>query len=114
MKPFWLALLLAAHLLPAAERPNIVVILADDLGYGSLGCYGANPKLVQTPHLDRLLREARRNATAPKRVLSANRHDVVGIEAVLCPMIAMNPSPFPAAPSADKVPAKHPKRPSPA
>ena len=30
----------------AAERPNIVVILSDDYGYGSAGCYGANPALV--------------------------------------------------------------------
>ena len=35
-----------------AARPNVVFILADDLGYGDLGCYGA--KLVSTPNLDRL------------------------------------------------------------
>lgn len=41
---------------PAAPvRPNIVFILADDLGYGDLGCYGATD--VRTPHLDRLARE---------------------------------------------------------
>jgi len=49
----WPALTVAA---PA--RPNIVLILADDIGYGDLGCYGA--KRVQTPHLDRLAREGRR------------------------------------------------------
>jgi arylsulfatase A-like enzyme len=44
---------------PAARgKPNIVFILADDIGYGDLSCYGA--KLVQTPVLDRLAREGRR------------------------------------------------------
>ncbi|MDF1755559.1 MAG: sulfatase [Verrucomicrobiales bacterium] len=37
------------------ERPNIVFILADDLGYGDLGCYGCTD--IKTPHLDRLASE---------------------------------------------------------
>ena len=32
--------------------PNVVIILADDLGYGDLGCYGA--RNVETPNVDRL------------------------------------------------------------
>lgn len=36
----------------AADRPNIVFILADDMGYGDLGCYG-HPR-ARTPHLDAL------------------------------------------------------------
>ena len=37
----------------AAERPNIVVIMVDDLGYGDLSSYGAND--LKTPHVDALL-----------------------------------------------------------
>ena len=39
--------------LPKTElRPNIVLIVADDLGYGDLSCYGA--KRIQTPGMDRI------------------------------------------------------------
>lgn len=38
-----------------AERPNIIYIMADDLGYGDLQCYGQ--QIIQTPHIDQLARE---------------------------------------------------------
>ncbi|HLW67124.1 MAG TPA: arylsulfatase [Gemmataceae bacterium] len=38
--------------LPAADKPNIVFLLADDLGYGDLGCYGQ--KKIRTPNIDGL------------------------------------------------------------
>src|SRR4051812_20773339 len=49
------ALMLAAA--PAGElpKPNIVVLLCDDLGYGDLGCFG-HPR-IKTPEIDRLARE---------------------------------------------------------
>jgi len=40
------------HSAPAARRPNIVMIYADDVGYGDLGCYGGTG--VKTPNLDKL------------------------------------------------------------
>jgi arylsulfatase A len=42
----------------AAARPNLIVILADDLGWADLGCYGNT--FNETPHLDRLAREGMR------------------------------------------------------
>lgn len=48
----WLILLVVVLLprLAWADRPNIVIFLADDLGYGDLACY--SNKVIQTPHLD--------------------------------------------------------------
>lgn len=71
--------LAAAHTPPAP--PNIVFILADDLGYAELGCYGQSR--IRTPHVDRLAAEGMRftqhysgNAVcAPSRcVLMTGRH----------------------------------------
>ena len=42
----------------AADKPNFIIIYADDLGYGDLGCYG-NPT-IRTPHLDQMAAEGMR------------------------------------------------------
>lgn len=47
--------LLLATAAAAQERPNVIFLVADDLGYGDLSCYGA--KGVSTPHTDSLARE---------------------------------------------------------
>ncbi len=58
------SLALLASTVPAAcpaetvVKPNIVPILADDLGYGELGCYGQ--KKIKTPHIDRMAAEGMR------------------------------------------------------
>jgi arylsulfatase A-like enzyme len=60
MKHFLLGYLLCTFSVAAtgAEPPNIVIIFADDLGYGDVGCYGAEH--VQTPNIDQLAAEGRR------------------------------------------------------
>lgn len=42
----------AAQVLGADSKPNIIFFLADDLGYGDLGCFGA--KDIATPNIDKL------------------------------------------------------------
>jgi arylsulfatase A-like enzyme len=58
----------------AAARPNIVLIYADDLGYGDVGCYGATR--VRTPNIDRLAREGLRftDAHAPSSTCTPSRY----------------------------------------
>ena len=50
---------LLAHTAMAADAPNIVIILVDDMGYGDPGCYNANSR-IPTPHIDSLAREGMR------------------------------------------------------
>jgi arylsulfatase A-like enzyme len=52
---FLLALAASLH---AAEQPNVVVIIADDLGYGDVSCNGATA--IETPHIDRVASEGLR------------------------------------------------------
>lgn len=64
MRPIWLIPLMASlHFVFIAQgapppRPSIVFFLADDLGWGDVGCYGA--KAIRTPHIDRLAAEGAR------------------------------------------------------
>ena len=48
--------LTTASVSDAADRPNIVLILCDDMGYSDIGCYGGE---IDTPNLDRLARQGR-------------------------------------------------------
>lgn len=58
MTRFFALLLLSSLVIPHASfaaRPNILYILADDLGYGDLACYGG--RIIQTPRIDRMRAE---------------------------------------------------------
>lgn len=60
----WIALTFlvsCVNSLSATEKPNIIVIMADDLGYGDVSCYGA--RAIQTPAIDRLAKEGVRFAS---------------------------------------------------
>ncbi len=59
------------------RKPNIVLILADDLGYGDVGCYGATK--IKTPRLDQLAREGMRftDAHSPSAVCTPTRYGLL-------------------------------------
>ncbi len=61
------------HAKAADERPNIILIVADDLGYGDLGCYGS--KTNKTPNLDQVARDGARftNFAVAQAVCTASR-----------------------------------------
>ena len=63
-----------APTLQGAERPNVVLIYADDLGFGDVGCYGATS--FQTPNVDRLAREGLKftDAHAPAATCTPSRY----------------------------------------
>src|SRR4051812_33782326 len=83
--PRWLGwAALAALFAPAAmaaegpaPRPNVVLILCDDLGYGDLGCYGS--PAIKTPHLDQLARDGLRMTScyAAAPVCSPSRAGII-------------------------------------
>ncbi len=73
------AMMVGSHVvsLRAAElsKPNIVYILADDLGYGDIGCYNPASK-IPTPNIDRLAKEGVRFTELIHRLQSARRRDM--------------------------------------
>ena len=78
MKSFFLALFVFYASSFATERPNILFILADDLGYGDVDCYNPESK-VPTPHLDRLAKEGIRftDAHSPSTVCTPTRYSIL-------------------------------------
>ena len=92
-RPTGVAIALAAFLLSAtvtaqssqaggkretADRPNLVVVLADDLGFGDVSCYNPQSK-IPTPHVDRLAAEGMRltDAHTPSAVCTPTRYGLL-------------------------------------
>jgi arylsulfatase A-like enzyme len=69
-----LVLSLASIVHAAAEKPNIVFILADDIGYGDFGCYGATK--VKTPNVDAIAKQGLRftDGHSPAAVCTPSRY----------------------------------------
>jgi arylsulfatase A-like enzyme len=83
--------------LSSADEPNILLIFADDLGYGDLGCYGATK--VATPNIDRLAAEGRRftDAHSASAVCTPSRYSLLTGEYAFRRDLwgpVMNPSPL--------------------
>jgi arylsulfatase A-like enzyme len=67
MKTTWITFLMAGLAVTASHaqqptQPNVVLIIADDLGVGDVGCYGS--KMIRTPNVDRLAAEGLRATDA--------------------------------------------------
>jgi arylsulfatase A len=62
----------------AEDKPNILLILADDLGYGDVGCYNGQSR-VPTPNLDRLAAAGLRftDAHSPSTVCTPTRYSLL-------------------------------------
>lgn len=71
-----LTVLAGTGILSARSTPNIVVILADDFGYGSVNCYGAPVSMIRTPNMNQLAREGMRftDANTPCSVCTPTRY----------------------------------------
>ena len=75
---FLLTLGVSISLSEENQLPNILFILADDLGYGDVRCYNSESK-VPTPHLDRLAKEGIlfTDAHSPSTVCTPTRYSIL-------------------------------------
>ncbi|MBM3858674.1 MAG: arylsulfatase [Verrucomicrobia bacterium] len=69
-----IAILCLCAVANGADKPNIIFILADDIGYGDFSCYGATK--IKTPNVDRLAKQGRRftDAHSPAAVCTPTRY----------------------------------------
>ena len=79
MKKLWMAAALAGLAIGAQAKPNVLLIMADDFGVGSINAYGAPENLVQTPSLNKLAESGMRftNANTPGAICSPTRYALI-------------------------------------
>jgi len=77
MKKLLLSTLTMVSALLAADKPNVIIIYADDLGYGDLSCYGATK--VKTPRIDSLATDGRlfTDGHSPSAVCTPSRYSLL-------------------------------------
>jgi hypothetical protein len=82
-KKFWLTALMFS-VLPLSseaskpEKPNIIIIYADDLGYGDVSCYGAAS--ISTPNIDRIAKQGLRFTNAHCTSAPVLLHDILSLQ----------------------------------
>ena len=57
IEPLFCLLLLSSVLACGQSRPNVIIVMADDMGWSDIGCYGSE---IETPNLDRLAKNGLR------------------------------------------------------
>ena len=74
-----LPLLSSAAILHAAEKPNLLIIYADDLGYGDVSCYNPDRGKIPTPNIDKLATQGMRftDAHSSSGVCSPSRYSLL-------------------------------------
>ena len=79
MNPYLLLLIALIPFVQAVEKPNIVLIYADDLGYGEVSCYNHERNKVPTPHIDKLAAQGMRftDAHSSSAVCSPSRYTLL-------------------------------------
>ena len=77
--PLGFILASTGHARDTDQFPNIVIILSDDLGYGSLNSYGASEQHLRTPSIDRLSKEGKRftDANTTSSVCTPTRYSLL-------------------------------------
>lgn len=75
--------------MPSKKRPNFLILLADDLGFSDVGCYGGE---ISTPNIDRLARQGLRFTDFHATALCSPSRSMVSVYSALpCQTFTLQP-----------------------